>query len=72
MPRDRTWSPTLRCVQCRRVKLKDAVKAWIMQPVTPDGGVLHFVCRDCRPPEVRQRWHAKRPPSRGVGPGSGR
>jgi hypothetical protein len=51
MALDRPWTPTLRCVRCRRVALRDSVKAWLMQPVTPDGGPVHFECRRCRPPE---------------------
>lgn len=66
MPRDRAWVPTLRCVQCRRLRPADALRAWLTQPVTPDGGTLHFVCRTCRPPELRRRWHSRRPPTRGV------
>lgn len=55
MALDRPWTPTLRCVRCRRVAVRDAAKAWLMQPVTPDGGPVHFECRRCRPPERRWR-----------------
>ena len=55
MPRDRLWVPTVRCVRCRRVAVLDAVKAWLMQPVTPDGGRVHFECQQCRPRRERGR-----------------
>ncbi len=53
MPRLRPWTPTLRCVRCGRLALRDGLRAWLMQPVTPDGGRVHFECRRCRPPERR-------------------
>jgi len=54
MALDRLWVPTLRCVRCHRVRLRDAARAWFFQPVTLDGGPIYFECRRCRPPEVRQ------------------
>ncbi|MCB9760879.1 MAG: hypothetical protein H6739_13660 [Alphaproteobacteria bacterium] len=49
----RIWRPSLRCDRCHALRLRDALKAWLMQPVGPtsgrgDGGRTHFVCRDCR------------------------
>jgi hypothetical protein len=55
MPRDRLWTPTIRCVRCRRIALRDAVRAFLFQPVTPDGGRVHFECRTCRPSRERGR-----------------
>ena len=53
MPRDRPWTPTLRCVRCDRIAVRDAVVAFFFQPVTPDGGPVHFECRRCRPRRER-------------------
>jgi len=52
MARFRPWRPTLRCDRCHRIALRDALKAWLFQPVGPvtgrgDGGRTHFVCRSC-------------------------
>gem|GEM_PF-6892273 len=60
MPRDRLWTPTLRCVRCGRVALRDALRAYLFQPVTPDGGKVHFECRQCRPPDRRGRHGSRR------------
>ncbi len=48
MPRDSLWIPTLRCLRCRRIRLRSALRAWLFQPVTPDGGRVYFECRDCQ------------------------
>ena len=53
MALDRLWTPTVRCVRCRRLCPLQGLKAWVFQPVTLDGGVVHFECRRCRPPEMR-------------------
>jgi hypothetical protein len=60
MPRDRLWKPTLRCVRCGRIRPVQALMAWIFQPVTPDGGKVHYECLQCRPPE--QRGHGRSGP----------
>ena len=48
MSLDRPWVPTWRCLRCHRLRPLDALRAWIMQPVTLDGGPVYFVCRDCK------------------------
>jgi hypothetical protein len=55
MALDRPWTPTFRCVRCRRLRLAEGLRAWLLQPITPDGGIVHFECRQCRPPELDAR-----------------
>jgi hypothetical protein len=65
MPRDRPWWPTLRCLRCRRPAPVDALRALLLQPVTPDGGPVHFECHRCRADGAARAWPERpggRPP----------
>ena len=48
-------TPTFRCRRCRRLKLRDGLRAWLMQPPMPttgrgdSPGPIYYICRDCRP-----------------------